>query len=223
MRKIHVYADELGDAGPYSGHSPIYSLSLLFLDEASDRSKNLRILKSAIRKYGGDHFIHCGNLIRGEEPYEGVLREDRQALFYALVSYAGGIDFFFKVARVAKTESTSPSSLEGELLEAVVKILRDNAALLSEYDEVIVHYDAGQKTCTKVLSGAFLTTLSKVTFAKTNQWEDLFMQVADLLCVLDNLDYKLVHGSFTHSEEKFLGKRRKIKKELLGRFKAKEL
>lgn len=95
--------------------------------------------------------------------------------------------------------------------------------MLSKYDEVIVHYDAGQKTCTKVLSGAFLTTLSKVTFAKTNQWEDLFMQVADLLCVLDNLDYKLVHGGFTHSEEKFLGKRRKIKKELLGRFKAKEL
>ncbi len=50
MRKIHVYADELGDAGHYSEHSPIYSLSLLFLDEASDRNKNLRILKSAIRK-----------------------------------------------------------------------------------------------------------------------------------------------------------------------------
>ena len=31
--KIRVYADELGDAGPYSKHSPIYSLSLLFLDE----------------------------------------------------------------------------------------------------------------------------------------------------------------------------------------------
>ena len=120
MRKLHVYADELGDAGPYSEHSPIYSLSLLFLDEVSDRSKNLRILKSAIRKYGGDHFIHCGNLIRGEEPYEGVLREDRQALFYALVSYAGGIDFSFKVARVAKTESTSlflwkENSWEGRL------------------------------------------------------------------------------------------------------------
>ena len=39
MRKIHVYADELGDAGPYSEHSPIYSLSLLFLDEISDRKK----------------------------------------------------------------------------------------------------------------------------------------------------------------------------------------
>ena len=52
MPKIHVYADELGDAGPYSERSPIYSLSLLFLDEVSDRNKNLRILKSAIRKYG---------------------------------------------------------------------------------------------------------------------------------------------------------------------------
>lgn len=223
MRKLHVYADELGDAGPFSEHSPIYSLSLLFVDESVERGKNLRLLKSAIRKYGGNHFIHCGNLIRGEEPYEGVLRESRQALFYALVSYAGGIDFSFKVARVQKTKFTSPASLEQELLEKVVKILLDNASLFVDYDQIIVHYDAGQKTCTKVLSGAFLNTLSKVTFVKTGQWEDLFMQVADLLCVLDNLDYKLVHGGFTHSEEKFLGKRRKIKKELLGRFKGKEL
>ena len=96
MRKLHVYADELGDAGPFSEHSPIYSLSLLFIDESADRGNNLRLLESAIRKYGGNHFIHCGNLIRGEEPYEGVLRESRQALFYALVSYAGGIDFFFQ-------------------------------------------------------------------------------------------------------------------------------
>ena len=223
MRKLHVYADELGDSGPFSNHSPIYSLSLLFIDESADRSKNIRLLKGAIRKYGGDHFIHCGNLIRGEDPYEGVLREDRQALFYALVSYAGGIDFSFKVARIQKTEFTSPSSLEQELMEKTARILMDNAALFVDYDQIIVHYDAGQKTCTKVLSGAFLNTLNKVTFEKTAQWEDLFMQVADLLCVLDNLEYKLVYGGFTHSEEKFLGKRRKIKKELLGRFKGKEL
>ena len=127
MRKLHVYADELGDEGPYSEHSPIYSLSLLFVDESADRGKNLRPLKGAIRKYGGDHFVHCGNLIRGEEPYDGVLREDRQALFYALVTYAGGLDFSFKVARVQKTEFTSPSSLEQELLEKIAKILADSS------------------------------------------------------------------------------------------------
>ena len=88
-------------------------------------------------------------------------------MFYALVSYAGGIDFSFKAARLVKTEFTTPFLLEGELLERTVKILTDNAALLSKYDEAIVHYDTGQKTCTKVLSGAFLTTFSKVTFAKT--------------------------------------------------------
>lgn len=45
MRKLHVYADELGDAGPYSEHSPIYSLNLLFLDEVSDRKKPSNIEK----------------------------------------------------------------------------------------------------------------------------------------------------------------------------------
>lgn len=223
MRKLHVYADELGDPGSLSEHSPIFSLSLLFLDESADKSRNLRKLKGAMRKYGGDHFIHCGNLIRGEEPYKGVLREDRQVLFYALLSYAGGINFSFKVMRVRKTKCTTPLSLEQELLEKTAAFIRDNSVLFADYDQIIVHYDAGQKTCTKVLSGAFLNTLKKVTFEKTGQWEDIFMQVADLLCVLDNLDYKLVFGGFTHSEEKFLGKRRKIKKEIIGRFKSKEL
>ena len=92
MRKLHVYADELGDAGPFTSHSPIYSPSLLFIGESADRSKNLRLLKGAIRKYGGDHFIHCGSPIRGEGPYEGVLREDRQALFYATVFGLWGLD-----------------------------------------------------------------------------------------------------------------------------------
>ena len=68
MGKLHVYADELGDNGPFSEHSPIYSLSLLFVNESTNRDKNVRLLKNAIRKYGGGHFVHCGNLIRGEQP-----------------------------------------------------------------------------------------------------------------------------------------------------------
>ena len=223
MRTLHIYSDELGDTGPFDLHSPIYSLSLLFLDEQANRNKNLSALKKIIRKKGQNHFVHCGNLIRGEWPYGDMLREDRQELFYALVSYAGGIDFRFKVARVRKEELVPPLTLENELFKQVARILNDNLALFSKYDIVIVHYDGGQKICTKVLKEAISSYFGEIVFQRTAQREDVFMQVADLLCVLDSLDYKLIHGGLTHSEEKFLGKRGKIKKELLGRFKNKGL
>ena len=42
---LHVYADEIGDIGPYDERSPIYALSLIFVDEATDRSKGLSALK----------------------------------------------------------------------------------------------------------------------------------------------------------------------------------
>ena len=33
---LHVYADKIGDIGPYDERSPIYALSLVFIDETID-------------------------------------------------------------------------------------------------------------------------------------------------------------------------------------------
>ena len=92
-KTLHVYADEIGDIGPFDERSPIYALSLIFVDEATDRSKGLSALKREETRFGLGRFIHSGNLIRGEKPYEGKLREERQRLFWALLTYAAGIDF----------------------------------------------------------------------------------------------------------------------------------
>ena len=98
-----------------------------------------------------------------------------------------------------------------------------NASLFSDYELLIVHYDGGQKLCSKILHDAFLTRFDGVMFAKTEQFDDVFMQIADLMCVLGNLHHKMKYDSLSHSEEEFLGKRRYIKKVVLGRFKNKKL
>ena len=36
---------------------------------------------SAHESPGGETFVHVGNLVRGKDPCEGMLREDRQKLF----------------------------------------------------------------------------------------------------------------------------------------------
>ena len=51
-KTLHVYADEIGDIGPYDERSPIYALSLIFVDEATDRSKGLSALKREEKRFG---------------------------------------------------------------------------------------------------------------------------------------------------------------------------
>lgn len=222
MEKIlHVYADEIGDVGPYDERSPIYALSLLFLDDDVDRTKGLSALKREERRFGVGRFIHSGNLIRGEKPYEEKLREERQRLFWALLTYSAGIDFRFSVAMVSKENPNI--SLEDRLVEELTAILDRNGEYLSSFDRIVLHYDGGQKLCTHSLNKAFLNRYDRVSFERTGQSEDVFMQVADLLCVLENIAYKLERGHLSRSEEAFLGKRQKIKKEVLGRFKRKRI
>ncbi len=223
QRILHIYVDELGDVGPFNPKSPIYLISLVFVDQSLDRTKGLGQFKRIEQRYGSGSFIHVGNLIRGEQPYAGFARDRRRKLFFGLLTYASGLDFRFARVRVEKCLMDGPRHLADSLRHSLERILDENMAFFLAYDRLIVHYDGGQKLCTKTLQQAFSTRFSHVQFEKTLQFDDTFMQVADLICVLGNLEYKLNHGTLSHSEACILGNSRAVKKEVLGRFKRKRL
>ena len=222
-KTLHIYVDELGDVGPFDAKSPIYLVSMVLLDGEADRDKGFPAFKKAERAFGEGTFVHVGNLIRGEEPYEGILRERRQALFWPFFSYAAGIDFKFLTIKAEKEGMSDNEQLRDILKAKLFSGIDANVAFFSEYELIIVHYDGGQKLCSKMLHEVFLSRIACVIFEKTRQFDDVFMQVADLMCVLGNLHHKVKYGSLSHSEEDFLGKRRMLKKEVLGRFKHKKL
>ena len=222
-KTLHIYVDELGDVGPFDAKSPIYLVSMVFLSGEADRDKGLSAFRKAERAFGEGTFVHVGNLIRGEEPYEEILRERRQALFWPFLSYAAGIDFKFLTVKTEKNGIGGSEQLRDILKAKLFAGIDTNVSFFSAYELIIVHYDGGQKLCTKMLHEVFLSRFDRVMFEKTRQFDDVFMQVADLMCVLGNLHYKVKYGSLSHSEEDFLGKRRMIKKEVLGRFKHKKL
>lgn len=223
QRVLHIYVDELGDVGPFNPKSPIYLISLVFVDQSLDRTKGLGQFKRIERRHGSGSFIHVGNLIRGEQPYAGFAWDRRRKLFFGLLTYAAGLDFRFARVRVEKCLMDGPRHLADSLRHSLERILDENMAFFIAYDKLIVHYDGGQKLCTKTLQQAFSTRFSHVQFEKTLQFDDTFMQIADLLCVLGNLEYKLNHGTLSHSEACILGNSRAVKKEVLGRFKRKRL
>lgn len=223
QRVLHIYVDELGDIGPFNPKSPIYLISLVFVDQSLDRTKGFRNFKRIVQRYGTGSFIHVGNLIRGEEPYAGLAWDRRRKLFFGLLTYAAGLDFRFARVHVEKCLMDGPRHLADSLRHSLERILDENMAFFIAYDRLIVHYDGGQKLCTKTLQQAFLARFTCIQFEKTLQFDDTFMQIADLLCVLGNLEYKLDHGALSHSEVWILGNGRVIRKDILGRFKRKRL
>ena len=51
-KTLRVYADTIGGILPYDERSPIYALSLIFVDKATDRSKGLSALKWKETRFG---------------------------------------------------------------------------------------------------------------------------------------------------------------------------
>lgn len=65
----------------------MYSVAFVMVDaeDKDDNEKQIAIFESKLSKIvGGDHFVHTGNLVRGEKPYEETLLRERQDLFYIL-------------------------------------------------------------------------------------------------------------------------------------------
>ena len=220
---LHIYVDELGDVGPFDPKSPIYLVGLVMANQDVDKNRGLHYFKNLEKRYGPNNFIHTGNLIRGEEPYEGILLGNRQKLLWSFINYAANLDIRFRNVVVDKSTLKNQHELANSLRKALVGFLDQNMDYFINYDLIVVHYDGGQKLCTQTLQKAFLSRFDRVLFEKTLQFDDILMQVADLICVLGNLEYKLIHGNLSHSEEIFLGKRRMVKKEILGRFKKKKI
>jgi len=127
-KTLHVYVDELGDVGPFDERSPIYLVGIVFLDGETDREKGLYAFRKAERAFGKGTFVHVGNLIRGEWPYEETLRERRQPLFWSFFSYAAGIEFRFLTVKAEKKGIKNDEQLRKVLKDKLFDAVDANTA-----------------------------------------------------------------------------------------------
>ena len=162
---------------------------------------------------GGDHFVHVGNLIRGEKPYEETLLKERQDLFYILFLLAKYSKF--KVAcSIAEKKEINNEIYEG-ITDSVIATVNGLGNYLSKFDKVIVHYDNGQDFLKGALLTAFRMFSKNVVIVKTLQQENVYMQVADLFSYFELIKYKIRKACLSKYEIKFFGETRKIKKDYL--------
>ena len=215
-KQLDIYIDESGNFDSYSKHNLIYSVAFVMVDltDKEMNDKQVAIFESKLSNIvGGDHFVHVGNLVRGEKPYEETLLKERQDLFYILFLLAKYSKF--KVAcSVAEKKEINNEIYEG-ITDSVIATVKGLGNYLSKFDKVIVHYDNGQD----FLKGALLTALrmfsKNVVIVKTLQQENVYMQVADLFSYFELIKYKIQKAGLSKHEIKFFGETRKIKKDYL--------
>ena len=222
QKTLDIYIDESGDFSLYSVENPIYSVAFVLVNRDIDNSGPINKFNNNLNKLiGGDHFVHVGNLVRGEKPYKEMNREERWKLFYALFLFAHHSKFNVAVTSAIKGDSIEnvTSSVAASLLKCVDELQND----ISRYDQIILHYDYGQSILTGLITATFLSKISSCKVMKTSQNGAPFMQVADLFAYFELLNYKISKSFLSKSETKFFGGIRNLKKNYLTQFSSKYL
>ena len=173
---------------------------------------------------GGDHFVHVGNLVRNEKPYQGLEPRARQDLFYVLFLLAKYAKYRFICSAVEKNHrSVREYGLDSALFDTLSDEIEKHKKYFESYDKIILHYDGGQQMLRGVLISAFRAKGIPAIMQKTFQSDDPFMQIADLLGELELLSYKAKMGTLTKSERLFFGEWGKIKKDYIKQLNNKRL
>ena len=215
-RILQIWLDESGDFDSPKQWCPIYILGMAFKNRDVDIVQEEKSFLFRVGKMqGGDFFVHTANLIRNEEPYRGMPRQDRQKLFWALTFYALRIPVSFGVVTCRKKS--------GNRLALLLRIKRElelwiyaHLEYLRSFDELEVIYDYGQAGIAPVVNDAFGEYQIPIIITRRKQQESTMLQVADLLCEYALLDFKYRQGNLTHGEIAFFGYRGKIKKDFLN-------
>ncbi|MDR2599967.1 MAG: DUF3800 domain-containing protein [Oscillospiraceae bacterium] len=216
MKELSVFIDESGDFGEYEHHSPFYIVTLVFHDQSSDISQNIKHLDLKIRDYGFPNYtIHTGPLIRREKEFFDLKLIDRKRIFNAIYNFARTADIKYKSFVVEKKQCINELDLISKLSKQLSSFLKDNLKLFTKYDRINCYYDYGQRELTHILVSVFNTILNEVIFKKATPAEYKLSQAADLLCTVELLIAKSERKMLSKSELTFFTSARNLNKSYL--------
>lgn len=227
IKEISVFVDESGSFEPDEESSRFYLVCLLLHDQADDISEFVANLESYLETVGlgRDHAVHVGPLIRREDEYGRMLREERQAIFRKMMAFVRKVNISYGCFKIDKHFNQAPTAVHDKLLQGLNRFLIDHADMLNSYDKLKVYYDDGQAQVKELLREAFGMFSSITEFVEDVKPEKYrLFQAADLLCSIELIAAKLESGApMTLSEDKFFGSVRVFERDVFKKLKAKRL
>jgi len=227
-KEISVFVDESGSFAPVGVDvcSPYYLLCMVFHDQSVAIDSELSQLSDTLARMGlsSDHAIHAGPLIRREECYAQMPRQERIGIFRRMMIFIQKANFKYRCFKVFKPYSSDVEAIHDALLQSILAFLVSHRDEFNAYRKIKVYYDDGQSRVTSLLKEAFSLFASKTTFEpEVVPSRYRLLQVADTICTLELVKTKLEKfGTLTHSEERFFGGEKFLRKVYLKPIERKE-
>lgn len=218
-KEISVFVDESGSFDPLASSSQFYIVCMVFHDQDKSIATDVASFNKELRGIGLDdtQAVHAGPLIRWEEPYRHLRRQDRRIVFGKLLAFMRRAEITYRCFAVDKRFVSDVKTLHDRLLQQIVTFLVAHATDFNAYDKLKVYYDNGQSSVREILKDAFALFSSKIDFVEnvTPEKYKLF-QVADMMATLELVRLKLeTDGRISDAEKDFFLTIQNLKKNYL--------
>ena len=112
----------------------------------------------------------------------------------------------YKCFFIRKEPDASEADIVASLRDVFEPFLSENFARLSAYSMIQVAYDKGQKLLSQLITKTFQSRFPNVRLTKVLPIHSRIFQVADFVCTLKRMSYRLeTTGTLAKSELKFFG------------------
>jgi len=218
-KEISVFVDESGSFDSSEFPSRYYIVCFVFHDQGAAIGQSVEELERHLSELGlpQNHCVHAGPLIRREQDYAGMTREERRIIFTRMLAFIRHLDISYRCFAVDKKFVTNTDAIHSELLRQVSDFILDNRSAFEVYDKLKVYYDNGQGQIKDLLKAAFSPLSSKTEFIPevTPEKYRLF-QAADFFCTLELTRLKLeIEHRISQSEKQFFVSIQNLKKHYL--------
>lgn len=223
MKEISIFIDESGDFGNYDPKAPFYIIGIIAHDQSKDISSAIKTLNDSLKNTSLKRdFIHVGPLIRREDEYKKMTKEERLRILRRLITFAKKTDFNYKTFYVEKKHIKNDYEIITKLARQLSDFIKQHYQYFLSFDTVKLYYDNGQSGVMKIIISVFTALFEDIDYKKSLQKDYKMLQVADLVCTARLTELKMERKTLSRSERSILGNDKNIKKNLLKPLRTKE-
>ena len=207
MTGIEIFIDESGDFGPFDARCPYYIVTMVFHECTDPLYSDIQELEYRLSLIGlEEHCVHSSPAIRGEGAYHGVPLQLRRKLMSNFAAFVRKSKLRYKCFFVRKGQNVQQEQVLASLRDVMEGFINENYDKLSSYAPIVVSYDKGQRQLSELIAEMFESRFTNVRLTKTLPISSRIFQVADFVCTLKRLVYKLEsEGTLSKSENIFFG------------------
>ena len=217
MNGIEIYIDESGDFGPFDQRCPFYIVTMVFHETIEALYSQIMDLEYRLSLLGlENHCVHSSPAIRGEGDYYGVDLVLRRKVMSNFAGFIRRANLRYKCFFIRKMPRWTEEDIVQSLQSAFDPFLLRHFDRLSAYSQITVAYDKGQKTLSHLITETFQRRFANVRLTKVLPIHSRVFQVADFICTLRRMAYRLqATGALAKSEIIFFGTESNFRKNWL--------